>query len=710
MDSEPNHDMRAARPGLRRTGGLSALLLGCTALVALPPAAATAQAATEDGAVTLAPINVEGLDETGDENTIVATQVTSGSGLPTDLLDTAATVSVITAREIEQRNAETVEQVLQYSPAVTTNFYGSDDRFDYFRIRGFDAYAYRDGLRIGSAFGGVREETYAFERVEVVKGANSSTFGISDPGGMVNYVTKLPRQGRWGEVYGRLGNYQHKEAGFDFGDDLNPAGTLSYRITGKVKDAEKDYGNSRDDETFLMAGLTWRPSGATELSFVVDYLDRDAVPGSGGYPVGVDMDRDSFFGEPDFNYRGTERSSATLMLDHDFGGGLSLGASMRYTDSATDFGYVYVAGSAGGTNLSRAYFANDSEDRDFVADAHLRYDTSFGTIDSRTLFGVEYSDTSSESVNWYTPAPDIDYENPVYTGGIDLSTLAPYVSRENTQQTKAVYLQQELTFSDRFIANIGLRHDWLDVEQTNRLTGVTDSAEYSETTTRLGLTYKITPQLSAYGSYAESVVPASLSVEPERGQQYELGMKYRPAGSRAMFSAALFDLTKDNITRTNPATLMPETIGEVRVRGLEMEAKMEMAEGLSLTAGYSYLDSEIVENGTSGNEGNQVSFVPEHMASLWVNYTLPRAGQRGEMTFGLGARYTGAYWYDDANTQQTDGAVIYDASFGYALTQDLSLDVNVSNLLDEKHVTYGGFGADFYNPGRTVTATLRHSW
>ena len=122
---------------------------------------------------------------------------------------------------------QTVEEVLQYTAGVTTDFYGSDDRFDYFKIRGFDAMLYRDGLILGRPFGGVREEAYAFERVEVLKGANSATFGVSDPGGAVNFVTKRPKSEKFGEAYVTGGSYSRKEVGFDFGDNLTEDDTLS---------------------------------------------------------------------------------------------------------------------------------------------------------------------------------------------------------------------------------------------------------------------------------------------------------------------------------------------------------------------------------------------------------------------------------------------------------------------------------------------------
>ncbi len=690
----------------------NAMLLGCMALVSMAPTIAFAQEADDPATVTVLPtlvVNVSGVGSDDDRNSIVATTTTSGGKIAAPLLDTPASVSVITAKEVQQRDAQTTEEVLQYTAGVSTDFYGSDDRFDFFKIRGFDAYTYRDGLVIGAPFGGVREEPYAFERIEVLKGANSTTFGVSDPGGAVNYVTKTPKNEKFGEAYISGGAFGTAEIGADFGDNITVDETLSYRLTGKVRVGEGEYDYSRDETQFVMGGLTWRPTDATTLTVVYDHLSKEGVPGSGGHPVGSDFDRDVFFGEPNYNFRGVDRDTLSVMLSHDVGYGLSFSSNARYSNTASDFGYAYISSTPtdGSTLASRAFFGNESTRENFVIDGRVQYEASWGMVDSTTLVGLEHNSSYATNKTYWGPAPSIDWLNPVYTGAP--GTVPLIGSTTNNQKTNAAYVQQDLTF-DRLTATIGLRNDWMDVDQTDNLTGALTAAEFSEFTKRGALTYKLTDELAAYVSYAESAVPASLSVEPERGEQWEAGIKYQPDAFPALFSAAVYDLTKNNMTRTNPATLMQETIGEVRVRGIDLEAKAEVMENLSLTVAYSYMLSDIVENGTGGNEGNELSFVPNHIASLWVDYTLPSNGVIGDMTFGLGARYSGSYFFNDANTQSAGSSIVFDAAFNYKVQDNTTLQLNVSNIFDEKHVAYGGFGADFYNPGRTVTATLRQTW
>lgn len=689
-------------------GYRTALLLGCTALVAFAPIHSSAQDA--DGATVLETIVVEGTGADDDARSVVAKRTTGVGKLPTDILVAPASVSVITSKEIQDRGAESIEQVVQYTAGVVTDFYGSDDRYDYFDIRGFTPYTYRDGLAIGRTFGGTREEPFAFERIEVLKGASSAGFGAAEPGGSVNYVTKLPKSERFGEVYGTGGSYNHKEVGLDFGDNITEDDTLSYRLTGKLQGADGEYDYSEDDKKFIMGGLTWRPTDVTSLSFVFDHLNMDGVPGSGGQPLGTDFDRDRFFGEPDYYFRSTNRNTYSVMFDHDFGNGLTFGSNARYTNSDDAFGSAYLSRTrTDGSNIAdRYFFGSDKSTEQFAIDANLIYETNFNNVESRTLVGVDYSDFKSVNYGLYNPAaPSINWVNPVYSGGP--ASTAPNSGTSNDQKTNAIYLQQDLTFSDRLTVSAGLRSDWLDLSETNLFTGVTRADDHSEFTGRFGLSYKFTEELAAFASYAESAAPPSIGSEPTTGKQYEAGIKYRPDAFPALFTASIYDLTKGNITVYDSVTYLPQTVEEVRHRGIELEAKAEVTDNIEVIAAYTYIDSKIEEPGGT-NDGNRLMRVPKHVASLWGTYTLAGEGARGDMTFGLGARYMDSYFTNITNTISSESAVVFDASFSYKIQENTTFQLNASNLFDEKHVASQDSGGVYYNPGRAIYATLRQTW
>lgn len=697
---------------LTRTRYRKALLLGCTALIALGTTYSLAQQAeNSDASIVLETVTVEGAGTAANNDTksIIATKTTAAGKMPTNILEAPASVSVITSKEIQERDATSIEQVVQYTAGVVTDFYGSDDRYDFFDIRGFTPYTYRDGLVIGRTFGGTREEPYAFERIEVLKGANSSGFGASEPGGLVNYVTKKPKSERFGEVYVTGGSFKHAETGFDFGDNITVDNTLSYRLTGKLQDANAEYDYSRDDEKFLMGGLTWRPTDATNLTVVFDHLHRNGVPGSGGHPKGTDFDRDRFFGEPDYYFNDTDRNTVSVMFDHDFGNGLSFGSNARYSKSDNAFGSAYIGNTrTDGSNLAdRYFFGNDKSSSQFIIDAHLLYETNFNDVESRTLVGVEYNKFKSEGESIYTPAPPINWENPVYSGGPGV--VAPYASVRNDQKTTAIYLQQDLTFFDKLTATVGLRNDWLDIGETDLLADVTNTSNISEFTKRFGLSYKITDELAVFTNYAESAAPPDVGTEPTTGKQYEAGIKYQPEAFPAIFTASVYDLTKENITVFDDVLYLPSTVEKVRHRGVELEAKAEVTDNINVIAAYTYIDSKIEEPG-GANNGHRLMRVPEHFASVWGTYTLPGEGQRGDMTFGLGARYIGAYFVNIENTRSSESAVVFDAAFTYKIQENTTFQVNATNLFDEKHLASEDFGGNYYNPGRAIFATLRQTW
>ncbi|TLX54333.1 TonB-dependent siderophore receptor [Stutzerimonas nosocomialis] len=687
--------------------------LCCAPLVAAPLSASAQESRRAEGQepFRLAPLIVNANASAGDDSsTVVAQELWVGGKVPTSILDTPASVSVVTEKEIAQRSASTTEEVLQYTPGVITDYYGTDDRNDYFKIRGFQATTYRDGLTLGS-MRGVREEPFAYERVEVLRGANSTLFGPADPGGSVNFVSKKPRFERFGQGYVTYGSFDHVETGIDVGDSLNEDQTLAYRFTGKIQNSDREYDHSQDDDRFVMGGLTWAPTAFTSATVLLDYLKRDSTPNSGGYPLDREYDRSDFFGEPGFNYHDVERTGVTGFVTHDFDNGFVLRGNLRYSELTDDFGYIYIndTPARAGTTVGRDYFGTDSEAEELIGNLILQYDARFENIDSSTLVGVEYRDASTEDTSIYGNASPIDLANPVFSGAP--TGLNVYSRNKQDYTTKSLFLQQNLSFYERFIVTAGVRNDSMDLSSTD-ITATRSSDNFSETSLRGALTYRVTDEISTYVSMVESVAPPQIGVTPERGKQYELGVKYSPSGMNALFSAAVYDLTQEDVTiavvQPGTGAIVRETIGESQVRGLDLEAKAELTANLSLVGGYSYMETEVIRGTVFGGtsiKGNEFDAAPKHSASLWTYYSLPGT----DMSVGLGARYIGAYYFDAVNSAKSDATTLFDAAFNYQIARGTDLAVNVSNLLDEQHVVGSGT-ADYYNPGREITAKLSYSW
>lgn len=646
-----------------------------------------------------------------DADSVVAKELWVGGKVATSILNTPASVSVVTRKEMEQRSVSTTEEALLYTPGVISDFYGSDDRNDYFQIRGFQATTYRDGLTL-SSMRGVREDPYAYERIEILRGANSTLFGPADPGGSVNFVTKQPRFEQFGQGYVTYGSYDHAETGIDVGDALNDEKTVAGRFTAKMQNSDREYDHSQDDNRFVMGGLTWAPTDYTSATVILDYLKTDSSPNSGGYPLDKEYDRSDFYGEPSYNFHNVERTSLSGNITHDFDNGFVLRSNLRYSELSDDFGYAYLSDSPTrvGTTIPRYVFGTDSDADQLNGNLMLQYDAQFEHIDSSTLVGVEYLDSTTKQSSVYGLAPSIDIANPIFTGVP--GDISPYTRKKNDATTKAVFLQQNLSFYDRVIATAGVRNDSMDLSSKEYIGGASsENDSFSETSYRGALTYIVNDEVSTYVSMVESVSPPQVGVTPQTGRQYEVGVKYSPMGMDALFSAAIYDLTQENVTI---AVVLPsgiieqQTVGESRVRGLDLEAKAQVTQDISVIGAYSYMESEVLRGSLydgSSLKGKAFTTAPKHSASLWSYYSIPDT----DVSVGLGARYVGAYYMDAANTKKSDGTTLFDAALNYKIAKGTDLALNVSNLFDEQHVVGSGT-ANYYNPGREVTAKLSYSW
>ncbi|MDE4536035.1 TonB-dependent siderophore receptor [Pseudomonas sp. ITEM 17296] len=676
------------------------------------PAGPLELGATED--YRLAPVIINAkvkANADDDADSVVAKELWVGGKVATSILNTPASVSVVTRKEMEQRSVSTTEEALLYTPGVISDFYGSDDRNDYFQIRGFQATTYRDGLTL-SSMRGVREDPYAYERIEILRGANSTLFGPADPGGSVNFVTKQPRFEQFGQGYVTYGSYDHAETGIDVGDALNDEKTVAGRFTAKMQNSDREYDHSQDDNRFVMGGLTWAPTDYTSATVILDYLKTDSSPNSGGYPLDKEYDRSDFYGEPSYNFHNVERTSLSGNITHDFDNGFVLRSNLRYSELSDDFGYAYLSDSPTrvGTTIPRYVFGTDSDADQLNGNLMLQYDAQFEHIDSSTLVGVEYLDSTTKQSSVYGLAPSIDIANPIFTGVP--GDISPYTRKKNDATTKAVFLQQNLSFYDRVIATAGVRNDSMDLSSKEYIGGASsENDSFSETSYRGALTYIVNDEVSTYVSMVESVSPPQVGVTPQTGRQYEVGVKYSPMGMDALFSAAIYDLTQENVTI---AVVLPsgiieqQTVGESRVRGLDLEAKAQVTQDISVIGAYSYMESEVLRGSLydgSSLKGKEFTTAPKHSASLWSYYSIPDT----DVSVGLGARYVGAYYMDAANTKKSDGTTLFDAALNYKIAKGTDLALNVSNLFDEQHVVGSGT-ANYYNPGREVTAKLSYSW
>jgi len=186
-------------------------------------------------------------------------------------------------------------------------------------------------------------------------------------------------------------------------------------------------------------------------------------------------------------------------------------------------------------------------------------------------------------------------------------------------------------------------------------------------------------------------------------------VKYAPRDFNALFTVAAFQVTKTNVLTVDPDDLFSSVqTGEVRTRGVELEAKATLMEGLDLSASYTYLDAEVTES-NEADLGKRPVSVPEHTAAAWLNYRFQDGPLEG-LGIGSGLRFVGPTYNDLENESENSSYLLADAALSYDWNENLSFQVNANNLFDREYVTICGFGSCYYGTGLRVLAGLSYHW
>jgi iron complex outermembrane recepter protein len=325
--------------------------------------------------------------------------------------------------------------------------------------------------------------------------------------------------------------------------------------------------------------------------------------------------------------------------------------------------------------------------------------------------GLNYSRFRQVISGYYDNAEGnpIDVYAPVYNP-VDFSFVVSYKDPIAWQFQTGVYVQDQIKFDKHWIATLGLRRD----KAKNKLQGGDAQVDW-QTTGRYGLTYLFDNGWAPYVSYAESFLPVQGTAKngalfkPQEGEQWEVGVKYMPEGSKTKFTAAIYDLTDKNRLTPDPTSPFDSVqTGEIRSRGLELEAATSITSRLDVTASYSYTDAKYAQSNNPAEKGNQVESIPKHLASVWAVKRFS-IGDVDNFRAGLGVRYVGASW-DSTNTLKTPDATLFDALLGFD-HDAWRFALNASNLFDKEYVsTCLSRGDCWLGQRRQAIASATYNW
>jgi catecholate siderophore receptor len=627
----------------------------------------------------------------------LAAQVRSATKTPTALLDVPQAVSVVTGALIADQRLQSMADVVRYMPGVGMA-QGEGNR-DTPVLRGNTSTSdfYVDGVRDDLQY---FRDTYNLDRIEALKGPNGMIFGRGGTGGVINRVT---RQAEWGEsreVALQTGSWANRRATADFGQGLTES--LAARITALYEDSN----SYREDVSLKRYGvnptLAWKLGASTVLRAGYEAFRDERTADRGissfeGRPV--ETDAATFFGDPDRSHSKATVGVASATLEHDFGAHANLRSRISYGDYEKFYQNVFPgAVDPTGTQVAIQAYNNATQRTNLFQQNDLVLGGRAFGLDHTVLIGLEWGRQVTDNfrnTGFFTehgPGATsilVPLENPTTSAPITFRQSATDADNHGVATAAAIYVQDQVTLSPRWLAVGGLRYDRFAVDLDNHRLDSTFSSQDDLVAPRLGLIYKPRPELSLYAGYGLSYLPrageqlASLSItnqalEPEEFTNYELGAKWDATPGLSL-TAAVYRLDRGNVLVADPLEPSRSILVDAqRADGVEIGWTGRVTRAWTIAGGYAYQKGEILKSiSPTARAGATPPHLPKHSASLWNRYELS-----ARWGVGLGLVHRGEVYTSTDNTVTLPGYARVDAAVYCELGFGLRAQLNVENLAD----------------------------
>ncbi|MGX2039185.1 TonB-dependent siderophore receptor [Methylocaldum sp. MU1018] len=640
----------------------------------------------------------------------------------TPIMETPYSIQVVPKQVLEDQQAVRTEKALQNVSGViqsTANGGGQDS----FIIRGFFTDTiYRDGVQIPNLQAGptTKRETANLERIEVLKGPGSLLFGRTEPGGIVNLVTKQPLTSPFYALQQQFGSFDFYRTTVDATGPVTQDDTLLYRFNLAYESANsfRDF-HDDNERVFLAPVLTWNigPRTRATLEYEFQHVDERldiGVPPIGDRPAPVPRERSTE--DPLANRNVIDRNYLGFHWSHAFNDEWTL--SQRFSMDLIDQPILkgsYVAGEVSPDgSFIRPFYAYPSKSDRYYTSLNLTGKFSTWDLNHTVLLGGDYY-RMDDRVDGHDPEGEsFNIFNPVYL--TQAPQFGPTTYPVNTTTSwHGVYFQDQIELPYNVFALGGVRYDSADIRDNLSKTTTSDNNRVSP---RGGLLWRPIPELSLYGSYTENFGASNgldadgKSLPPQTAQQWETGIKTELWDGRFTGTLAYFELTKQNLAVPDPANpVRSRAIGEAESHGLEFDVAGELLPGWRLIGAYSYLPfAKVTDDGAGENQGNRLPLAPRHAGSLWSTYEFEGGDLQG-LKFGAGVRAVGQREGNPGNSYQLPGYVTVDlmASYGIKVGPSrVSLQLNLDNLIDKTYFlgSNGGSHIQFGAP-RTFLGSVR---
>ncbi len=518
------------------------------------------------------------------------------------------------------------------------------------------------------------------ERVEVIKGPSSLLYGIQDPGGVINIVSKKPELQQSTALTVRGSTYGSGKNGSGGSlDTTGPLGDsgLAYRLIVDHEDEDywRNFGTHR--ESLVAPSLAWYGERTKVLlayehrEFLTPFDRGTAIDPKTNHPLDIPATRR--LDEP-FNNMEGRSDLYRFEVDHELSDDWKAHFGYSWNRETYDASQVRLtAVNANGTLTRTMDGTKNALTTDRYATVSLEGKVQLGGMQHDLVFGLDdeyrkiYRADLIRGKN-----TSFNYLNPVYgqqVAGTNVS--APDSDQTDLLRSDSLFFQDAIHLTDQWILVGGGRFQEYDqYAGKGRPFHANTDSNGQKFVPRAGLVYRYTDQLSFYGSYTESFKPNSSiaqlaggsvvldgSIAPEEAKSWELGAKLDIPG-RITASAALFDITKRNVlvTTATASETVTSVAGEVHSQGLELDLTGQLTDQWSLIGSYAYTDAEVTKD--TQYKGKQLQNVAKNTGSLSAVYDFGSLIGGDRLRVGAGARYVGERAGDAPNSFDLPGYTV----------------------------------------------------
>lgn len=674
-------------------------------------------------------------------------------------LETPQAELSISSETLRDAGAVDLVQALDLSASVArqNNFGGL---WNSFAVRGFvgdenlPSNYLVNGFNAGRGFGGARDLS-GIESVEVLKGPRAALFGRGEPGGTINLVTKRPTFKRAGEVRVSAGSYDTYRTDLDWTSPVSDA--VAVRLVGFYEDADSFRDTIETTKQGLSPSLAWRISPQTQLTYELEYTHQEVPFDRGVAAVGLAgakkvlgvIPSSRFLGEPGDGPMEADVLGHQLEIQHDFNDNWSglVGLNLRDTSlegfsTETDFYGSRQFLQRDGESLTRFRRYRDYDAAYHVFRAELSGDFSTGAINHRLVVGVDadnfendqvFSRARGSSINASQPLASelarlrvsnqtINIFNPVY-GAYPLPVPIANTDQVETQESAGLYIQDQISLTDKIDLRLGARFDDYQQELENRRVAVGNSGRVSKYTEsrvspQFGVVYKATDALSLYTVYGENFRPLSGATEsngldPNKATSTEVGIKFALNDGAIEGSLAVFDVEQSNIATAFQGS-NPTALGAAGSQGVEFDLNGNITDTLSLWVSYAYVDAETKNAFKEPNfdievpAGANLINIPKNQWNIQLVQQMQLAGKELSLIGGLLHVDERNGFFGDQNFKLPSYTTARVAA-SYHLSESIELRAEVNNLFDEDYYT-NSFADVWVQPGTPRNARVSASF